>query len=127
MCWDVNRTVNHSVQSGTWRSGGITPLILNRATSRPGRSTHSTGRWMCPTADMGFYLKTRSFALLNAEPRLLCGPAYNLVTVPATLRRRPLFAVNIRQLLQHECTADQTNSQAIRQALMNGTDIAKYV
>jgi len=41
----VNSTVNYPVQTGTRRSGGITPFILNRDTSHTGRDTHSAGRW----------------------------------------------------------------------------------
>jgi hypothetical protein len=109
MCWGVNSTVNHSVQTGTRRSGGIAPFILNRDISRPCRDG--------PTVVKSVWLKKRSFALLNAEPSLLCCPTYNLVTVSATLRRRPpcvprLFTVNTRQLLRHDCTVDRTNPQA---------------
>ena len=91
MRWDVNRTVSHSVQSGTRGSGGLAPSVLNRDTSRPRRSTHSIGRWVGPAADMDDLLKKRSFALLIAGPSLPRCPAHNLVTVPATLRRRPPY------------------------------------
>jgi hypothetical protein len=48
----LNSTVNHTLQTGTRRSVGMTPLILNCEISRPGRATHSAGRWVGPTADI---------------------------------------------------------------------------
>ena len=128
MCLDLNSTVNHSVRTGARISGGMTPLILNREISRPGRDTHSAGRWVGPKADMGVWLKKRSFALLYAEPSLFCCPAYNLVTVSATLRRRPpyvprLFAVTFGNFFGTTVLWIRLIHRRIRQALKNGTDI----